>query len=212
MKAIIFDVDGTMIDTEEAVLTALQETLAEEAGMDKSMDELHQIFGIPGKQALEKFGVEDVEKVRKVWVKKQQEHYDQVHVFEGIEDTLEKLKTLGIATGVVTSKTDEGVLDGFTPFGLDHYFSAIVTASQTTKHKPHPEPLLACMEKMDLQPKDTIYVGDSIFDYQCAQEAGTAFGVALWGAKSREDFEGADYFFEKPQDILQLVKEEKGEK
>jgi len=68
-KAIIFDVDGTLIDTEEAVLTALQETLSEEAGMEKSLDELHSIFGIPGMTALKEMEVENPEDVRNVWLK-----------------------------------------------------------------------------------------------------------------------------------------------
>ena len=206
MKAIIFDVDGTIIDTEYVVLKTLQETLSKEVGIEKDWDQLHAIFGVPGRKALERLGVNDVEEIIKVWSKRQKEHYDEVTIFDGMKETLEKIYTIGIPMGVVTSKTNETLETGFTPFGLNSYFEDITTASDTEKHKPEADPLVHCLSNMNEKPtKETLYIGDSIFDYKSAKAAGMKFGLAVWGAKTKEGFEEADYFFEKPQDILQVI-------
>lgn len=207
MKAIIFDVDGTIIDTEYVVLKSLQETLSKEEGIEKDWNELHAIFGVPGRRALERLGANNIENIMKIWTEKQKEHYDEVTIFDGMEETLEKIYNSGIPMGVVTSKTNETVEAGFTPFGLNSYFKDITTASDTKKHKPEADPLLHCLENMnETSIKETLYIGDSIFDYKSAKAAGMKFGLALWGAKTKEGFEEADYFFDKPQDILQVIK------
>jgi len=108
--------------------------------------------------------------------------------------------------GIVTSKTAQEVVDEFEPFGLSEYFQHIVSASDTEKHKPNPEPLLKCLDALQVAPEEAIYIGDSIYDFQCAKQAGAKFALAHWGAKSTIGFEEADYVFYEPKDILAIVK------
>jgi len=58
---------------------------------------------------------------------------------------------------------------------------------------------------MNFQSEEALYIGDSIYDYECAKGASVDFGVALWGAKSAEDFKEAAHLFEKPKNILKLI-------
>ena len=97
------------------------------------------------------------------------------------------------------------MVDTFDPLGLSSYFEEMITADDTTKHKPHPEPLLSCMERLNAPPSKTIYIGDSIYDMQSAKAAGIKFGLALWGAKTTEKFDSADYIFKQPIDIIDWI-------
>jgi phosphoglycolate phosphatase-like HAD superfamily hydrolase len=101
----------------------------------------------------------------------------------------------------VTSKTNEELINDFMPFGLSSYLTHTVCADDTVRHKPHPEPLLKFLEISGADPKKSIYIGDTIYDYECARDAGIDFGLALWGCKNHENIQ-AKYKFERPQDIL----------
>ncbi|QSB09204.1 HAD family hydrolase [Lysinibacillus fusiformis] len=206
VKAIIFDVDGTILDTEQAILQSLQRTLREETQKDYPFEALRFALGIPGKDALQRLNMDDIEAVHQKWSAAVLEFSHEVAVFENIEQVIQHLATKPLQMGIVTSKTAQEIVDEFDPFGLSDYFHQIVSASDTEKHKPHPEPLLKCLDALQVAPQDAIYIGDSIYDFQCAKQAGAKFALAHWGAKSTIGFEEADYVFYEPKDILAIVK------
>ncbi|MBC1355744.1 HAD family hydrolase [Listeria welshimeri] len=199
-KAIIFDVDGTILDTEKAVLHSLQTVLADE-GVNYELDELRFVLGITGAAAVEQLNILDQERVLDKWIEREASFIDEVEVFEGIHQVLHAIP----ASGVVTSKNALEMDKGFYPFDIHHHFQAIVCASDTENHKPHPDPLLKGMELLGREPNEVLYVGDSIYDMKCAHAAGAHFGLALWGAKTTKGFENAELIFEKPEDILAYV-------
>jgi len=201
---LIFDVDGTIIDTETVILKSLQQTLQEE-GKDYSLDDLTFAFGIPGKTTLERLNVSETDRVLRNWVNNGFKFSDEVHIFEGIESTLHTLSERGVRMSVVTSKDRQGVKDEFAPFHLTSYFEHIVSADDTTHHKPQPDPLLLCLDKMAVDPKDVVYIGDATYDLQAAKEAGVDFALALWGSKTTEQFEEAEHILKEPGDILDLI-------
>jgi len=129
----------------------------------------------------------------------------EVSVFPNLEAVIQSLASKPLELGIVTSKTRQEVIDEFDPFGLSEYFTQIISASDTEQHKPHPEPLLKCLELLQIAPENAIYIGDSIYDLQCAKEAGAKFALALWGAKTTEGYEEADYVLQEPSDILTLI-------
>ena len=205
VKAIIFDVDGTILDTEQAILQSLQRTLREETQKDYPFEALRFALGIPGKDALQRLNMDNIEAVHQKWSAAVLEFSHEVAVFENLEKVIQHLATKPIQMGIVTSKTAQEIVDEFDPFGLCDYFHHIVSASDTKKHKPHPEPLLKCLDALQVAPQEAIYIGDSIYDFQCAKQAGAKFALAHWGAKSTIGFEEADYVLNEPQDILTIV-------
>lgn len=206
LRAIIFDVDGTILDTEQAILQSLQRTLREETKQDYHFEALRFALGIPGKDALQRLNVDDIEAVHQKWSAAVLDFSHEVAVFESLEEVIQHLATKPLQLGIVTSKTAQEVVDEFEPFGLSEYFQHIVSASDTEKHKPHPEPLLKCLDALQVAPEEAIYIGDSIYDFQCAKQAGAKFALAHWGTKSTIGFEEADYVFYEPKDILAIVK------
>ncbi|GIN88760.1 phosphatase [Heyndrickxia sporothermodurans] len=196
----IFDLDGTIIDSEMIGLTALQETLKEQ-GIEKEIDQLRFSLGIPGLRTLEILEVADIPTTLESWLIKEKPLMKNVPLFDGIIDVIKELPNKGI----VTSQTFEELNQSFYLLNIDHYFQSIVSASDTQKHKPHAEPLELGLRLLNCEPEQAIYIGDSIYDMECALAAGVDFGLAFWGAKTTKGFEQAKFIFKTPKDILPLV-------
>lgn len=204
-KYVIFDVDGTILDTENAILKSLQKVLKEE-GKDYQLEDLRFALGIPGIETLKKLNVTDLERIHPIWSETVLEFSHEVSVFQDIENVIKTLSESAVRNGIVTSKTKQELIDEFEPFGLSSFFEYTICASDTEKHKPHPEPLLACLDGLNANQDETIYIGDSIYDLQCAKSAGVKFALALWGSKTTEGFESAEFVLKEPKAILDLIK------
>lgn len=196
----IFDLDGTIIDSEMIGLQALQATLKEQ-GIEKNLDELRFSLGIPGLTTLEILNIADIPTTLESWLEKEKPFLKNVPIFEGMIDVIAVLPKAGI----VTSKTTEEMNNSFYLLNIDHHFHSIVCASDTENHKPNPDPLELALQLLGCKAKEAIYIGDSPYDMQCANAAGVDFGLALWGARTVSGFENADYIFENPKDILNLI-------
>ncbi|WLC88605.1 HAD family hydrolase [Clostridium estertheticum] len=202
---IIFDVDGTLLDTEIAVLSSLQKLVSEELNKNYSFEELKFALGIPGEVALNKLRITNILECSEKWNIYLKEYFHHVKIFDDIKESLVKLNEMGVSIGIVTSKTKEEFLNDFVPFGLSNYFKLVVCADDTEKHKPNPEPLLKFIELSEVDKSKTIYIGDTKYDLDCALGAGIDFALALWGAKSSIGID-ANYILENPKQILELVK------
>jgi HAD superfamily hydrolase (TIGR01549 family) len=202
VKCVIFDVDGTLINTERAILLSLQQTVKEMTGKEHPLGDLTFAFGIPGKKALAALEVPDVDQAMSRWVERSYDYASDVQLFDGIEETLSTLKEKGRMAGIVTSqaKRELGIL--LDHFHIQPYFDHVITFDDTEKHKPDPDPLFAFLKKANLSAKDTIYIGDTPYDQLSAKSAGIPFGLALWGAKTT--IPNADYVFNRPQELLDL--------
>ena len=103
-KNIVFDIDGTLTDTEEAILSALKEAVEAETGNKVEYEDLKFSFGIPGAETVKILKCPDTEKALKLWEDNVIKYKDKITVFNGIEELLKKLKNSGYKLGVVTSK------------------------------------------------------------------------------------------------------------
>lgn len=199
-QTFIFDFDGTIIDSEMIGLTALQATLRD-IGIEKEIDDLRMFMGIPGMRTLEILDVPEKEKIHQKWLAREKPMLKNVDIFPGIIETIAQLPE----NSIVTSKTALEMEHSFYLLGIDRHFKTVVSASDTERHKPNPDPLLLALKKLNRDRSEAIYIGDSKHDMACAHAAGVDFCLAWWGAKTREGFENADYIFEKPDDMLVLM-------
>nr|WP_229263743.1 HAD family hydrolase [Cohnella cholangitidis] len=203
-KTILFDVDGTLINTETAVLGSLQKMLLLEYDKSYSFEELAFVLGIPGSRSLPQLGIQDVDRANELWNMYMRQFEDTIHVYPGIQETMEQLSSRGVQVGIVTSKTRTELTDDFEPFGLMKYLSIVVCADDTELHKPNPEPILKFLEKSKADPSKSIYIGDTIYDSQCARDAGVSFGLAVWGANPANKIP-AQYYLNHPNEIIKLA-------
>ena len=156
-KHIVFDIDGTLIDTEYAVINSLIKTITEITGSAPQYESLKFALGITGRNALELLKIPDIE------------YYSE-----------------------------------FEPLGLADYFSTIVCADDTDEHKPQAAPLVAYLAKAHVSPENALYIGDSIYDIQCANNAGVDSGLVLWSNNVSNPIR-ADYYFKTPNDISKIL-------
>lgn len=202
---IIFDVDGTMIDTEGAVLKSYQEIVFEEFGKKVSEEELSALYGVPSLPSLEKLGMKDLGKAYKRYFEILSGYFiEGVELFDGISDLLDELRRRNIPCSIVTSRNGEEVAKDATLQKLMHYFEIIISTDDTDKHKPEPDPILKLIELSGKDPSKMLYVGDTLYDCMCANSAGVKFALASWGAKQPENIK-ADYVLGNPSDLLALV-------
>lgn len=204
-KQIVFDVDGTLIDNEKAILYSLQGVLLEKTGKKFPFEELIFALGIPGEDSLMQFHIENIPEAMQLWIEKLQQYGDMVSVHKGIEELLEQLSKDGYGTGIVSSRTRDMYESDFNKLSIGQYFSIAVCADDTQGHKPTADPLLKYMELSKTERHEILYIGDSIHDSQCAENAGVDFALAVWG--SPEETIRADYYLKKPTDLLAVLAE-----
>jgi len=202
---IIFDVDGTLIDTENVVFKAYQKVIYEEYGRYFTREEIAPAYGVPTREALIILGFKNVDEASEKHQKYLLEFFSEVQPFEGVTKTLEFLYKNGVTMGVVTSRNKaETEKDPCFEKLMKYFNNNIVCSDDTKEHKPNPEPLLKAVEKTGVQKSKILYVGDTYYDYMCAKNAGVDFALALWGATNTKNME-AKYMLGKPEDVISLV-------
>ncbi len=188
INTVLFDLDGTVADT----LPLIRHTYGkvfEEMGIPWGNDDVMKLIGLPLKdigRIMAGMGKEDD------FFKNYQKHYRLLHrkyigIFPGMAEILHRLQQQGFNIGIVTSKSRYGAQLTLSSIKLIHYFSIIVTVDDTDKHKPHPEPILYALEKLDKTPEESIYVGDSPFDIISGNQAGVTTIAVTWGMASKTD-------------------------
>jgi len=203
-KYVVFDVDGTMIDTEEAVIHSYQSVIFEKYGKYFSNEELLMGYGVPTPQTLAKFGFTDIDKAVEDYYKYFVEDLKTCSAFDGIFEVVNILKDKNVPMGIVTSRSKFEIDMDPCLQSIIHKFHSVVCSEDTILHKPNGEPLLKAMEKLNANPSETIYIGDTVFDRMCAKNAGVKFALALWGSNNAKNIH-ADYFLTKPEELLEIV-------
>jgi pyrophosphatase PpaX len=145
-----------------------------------------------------------------IMVKDYREHnralIDAMPLFPYCFEVVSELKRAGIKVGLVTSKNRHSTFKSLDLHGLTGLLDVVITKDDTEKHKPDPEPLIVATSLLGVHPSQTAYVGDSVYDIQCAKAAGCLDIAALWGAFDRELLLGAGptHWVELPQRLLEL--------
>jgi pyrophosphatase PpaX len=194
--AVLFDFDGTLVDTTEMIFQSMRHATSSVLGRDDlSREELLANVGQPLPRQMEILDAEKAELLLGAYRAHHEEHHDAlIGEFPGVDEALYRLRTAGVRIVVVTSKRRRSVEMALEKFpGLDLVVDLFVTMEDTTEHKPHPEPLLKGLELAGDVPKDkAVYVGDSPFDVQAAKAAGLRSVAVSWGAFSEDTLREAE--------------------
>ena len=205
-KHLVFDIDGTIIDSAKINMLSLQETVKELRGDVMSLEDLYFSFGIPGVRAMEILGFPEPEKAVQVWIRNYSACAERLGMplFPGMREILERLREKGASLGIITSKLREEYDEHFEKQGLLELFPWVVTASDTPKGKPYPDPMLEYLRRTGAAPEEVLYFGDTAYDMDCARSAGVDHALVLWGCLSPEGIE-ATYRLEKAEEILEFA-------
>lgn len=183
-KHIVFDMDGTLIDTAEVLCTSLFGAVQANEGYDPDLNMIRRFFGVPSEETLDQLKLKNREAVKQHWWTSYRARQEEMQLFDGVEELLDRLRKNGFSVGLITSKTREELELDFVRLGLRDYFDLAITATDTEKHKPHAEPMFAYLKRAGVSAKEVLYIGDTVYDYQCASGAGVDFALAMWGALS----------------------------
>jgi len=191
IKAVVFDVDGVLIDSNEIIVEAYQKTAEELRMRIPSPQEVTDLMGRPL-----------VEIVRMLWADANVELYTKefrslfmeenlvIPAIEGAVEAVKKIRESGFRIGALSGKIMFFIKKHFREAGFNvNWFEAIVSFESTKKHKPGPEPLLYAINKLEVNPEETVYVGDAVSDYRCAKNAKVEYVAVLTGSLRREDLE-----------------------
>lgn len=204
-KAVIYDIDGTLLNTFDMNMYPLIRIIQEELGETWTLDQVRPFYAQPGLKTMKDLGIQDIEKTYARWVAYVNAYETGAAPFEGIVRVLERFHMAGIRQAVVSSKMRGQYEIDVVKQGLASYMETAVLEEDTERHKPDPEPILECLRRMKLDPKDVIYIGDAESDLIAAQNAGIDFGLACWGNCMFGSAEKADYLFLRPEDMLILI-------
>ncbi len=212
IDTIMFDFDGTLVNTNDVIIDAWQHTYIHYKGHEMPKDYIEKSFGEPLLVTMEKEfpGVPPMESAS-VYRNRQIDKADElVTIFDGIVEMLEAIKEAGYKMGIVTSRTRQSTMGYLEKFGIAEYFDDLVSCDDTTIHKPNPEPLLLCMEKVGAKAENTIMIGDSPYDMLCANNAGVKTVLVAWRARGNDEKLKeckVDYEIAQPMELLEIVKE-----
>lgn len=183
--AVIFDLDGTLVDTVQLIVSSFQHAHEQVAGQRVEPEtarswmgrSLVDIFGDgPNAEALlnayDEFNRANLETLQSS--------------YEGIADLLRDLLAAGIKVGLVTSKERDVAVRSVAAGGLSGLLELTTTLEETVLHKPHPDPIQHARRKLDALDENCVYVGDAIWDVRAAAAAGIDQIGVSWGASPEE--------------------------
>ncbi|RDI41045.1 pyrophosphatase PpaX [Falsibacillus pallidus] len=208
ITTVLFDLDGTLIDTNELIITSFMHTLNHYYPDQYSREDVLPFMGPPLSETFGELNPENTEEMIQHYRDFNLTHHDDlVEEFEGAYEAVKGLKEAGIKLGIVSTKSRNGVIKGLKLMNLFDFFDVIVTLDEVNAPKPDPEPVLLALSQLGSSPDEAIMVGDNHHDILGGKNAGTLTAGVAWTAKGREhllQFE-PDFILDEMSDILKVV-------
>jgi len=195
--AVLFDLDGTLVDTIQLLLESVQYAFRDHAASGRRVpSQADWIAGIgtPLVTQLRPYVDDDAELAALVagYRVYQGQHHDRLtRCYASTPDVVAALKARGHPLGIVTSKADEIARRSLAHVGLLEMMDVIVGADSTTRHKPDAEPVRLALQRLGYGPREAIFVGDSPHDVNAGNAAGVVTVAALWGPFDRTTLDAA---------------------
>ncbi len=195
LRAVLFDLDGTVVDTIPHILASFRHATAEVFGEPLPDAKLLHHVGVPLARQMRYFTDDAAvaERLLEAYrVFNHATHDEMARLFPNTRQTLDTLASSGLAMGIVTSKSRLMADRALALFDLGRFFAVVVTADDTPVHKPDPLPVLRAAQALGVAPERCAYVGDSPADVAAALAAGALAVGATWGVAERERVEAAE--------------------
>ena len=188
IRAVLFDLDGTLIDTVELIRVSFRHATRVVLGEELPDSVTMANVGQPLAQQFRDMAPGHADELLRVYREFNHAHHDELaKEYPGTRETLAELTRRGLPMGIVTSKGTTAATMGIDRFGLGGFMSAVVTADDVPRHKPDPFPLEFAAGLLGVELGYCMYLGDSPHDMQAALSADAVAVAALWGAFARED-------------------------
>jgi len=214
--AVIWDLDGTLVDSAPDLATALNAVLDKRGFFTLTTEEVRTMIGNGVPKLVERG-------FNAVGVRPDQEQLDglvamfnkeyracatnQTRPYPGMVEVLEEIQAMNIPMGICTNKPEAFTRQILEGLGLARFFSSVVGGDTTGARKPDPEPVLACLRGLVAEPALSLMIGDSVHDVHAARAAGITVGVVPWGYRATPvETLGADFVLRDPSGLPGMIR------
>lgn len=209
IKLIIFDLDGTLVDSIVDLTHALNYATRPFGIRERSVDEMRDLVGTGISIVIDKVIAEEGELKEKV-LSRFMEYYGEhlvvyTTLYPGVEETLKLL--VKYKKAVVTNKREKFAKRGLEELGMGTYFDSILGSDSVGKKKPSPEPILHLLRKFDLAPDEAVIVGDSEIDMAAGKSAGIRRIGVTYGYRSKESLFDAEFIIDDLRELVGVIEE-----
>ncbi|OZM56544.1 pyrophosphatase PpaX [Lottiidibacillus patelloidae] len=208
IDTLLFDLDGTLIDTNDLIISSFLHTLDKYKPNEYSREDVLQFIGPPLYDSFESVLPEKAEEMCQTYrTFNLAKHDELVTEFEGIYELVERLHKEGYKLGIVTTKVRVPVTMGLKLTKLEQFFDCVITLDDVEHPKPHPEPIEKALAELGSKPEKTIMVGDNYHDIEAGQNAGTKTAGVSWAVKGKEFLQkyNPDFMLDHPSDLLDIL-------
>ncbi|WP_432360584.1 pyrophosphatase PpaX [Sporosarcina sp. UB5] len=187
LTTLLFDFDGTLLDTNELIIQSFQTVLnAHYPGMYEREDIL-PFLGPTLKETFDRIDLTKSEQLIAEYRAWNLANHDALaSEFDGVSDTLQQLKNAGFKMAIVSTKRNNMIMKGLELLSAGNLFDTIVGLDDVQNAKPHPEPLLLAMERLNATPEETMMIGDNIHDILGGKNAGVRTAGVAWSVKGEQ--------------------------
>ena len=209
-KALLFDFDGTLLDTNELIIQSFMHVLENRFPGQYEPSDCVKFIGPSLIETFTEIAPDEAEELIKEYREWNHIHHDElVKEYEGVVETLEKLKEMGLRLVIVSTKRRETIARGLDIMGVAHLFEFVIGIDDVTHVKPDPEPILLAIEKLGVAKEDAIMIGDNSHDILGGKNAGVRTAGVSWALKGRDFLQqfNPDYMLEHMSDLISIVKE-----
>jgi len=217
INTVLFDFDGTLVNTNEIIKLTLNEISLKHRGKELEEADFDEILGKPLRDQMAHIqgccgdklnsAYPEFLDLYRILYKKRRDSLTKE--FDGIGEMLEALYRKGFKLGIVSSKGTDGIRHGLEKFGFSKYFTTILSKYDVENSKPNPEGLIKAMELMGTSAENTIFVGDSRHDLMAAKNAGVVFVLVSWTIAGYERLKSMnpEYIINRPMEIMDVIKD-----
>ncbi|SEA41641.1 pyrophosphatase PpaX [Thalassobacillus cyri] len=208
INTILFDLDGTLIDTNELIIASFLHTTEQYGDRVYSREEIMNFIGPPLRESLAQVDENRVEEMIVTYREHNMKHHDElVEAYPTVVETMKILKEKGYKLGIVTTKMRQTVEMGLKLTGLKELFPVVVTLDDVTNAKPHPEPIIQALNALESTASETLMVGDNTHDILAGQNAGTKTAGVAWTIKGKEVLEELepDYMLAEMRELIEIL-------
>ena len=210
IKALLFDFDGTLLDTNELIIQTFMHIFDEKFPGQYTKDDCIPLIGPSLRQTFELLTPNEVDEMIAKYRAWNEEHHDElVTEYEGVVETLQQLHAMGIRLVIVSSKIHANIVRGLQVLGVDDLFEYIVGADDVEHVKPHPEPIEKALHYLQLSKDEVIMIGDNSHDIEGGQNAGVKTAGVAWSIRGEAYLQtfNPDYMLTTMSDLIVIVSE-----
>lgn len=208
-KALLFDLDGTLLDTNELIIESFLHVLGETFPGKYSREHVLPFLGPPLYETFDGIDPTLTETLTASYRKWNLERHDQMVVpFEGVVDTLRQLKQEGYKMAIVSTKRREMIDRGLQLMECENLFDTIVGFEDVTHTKPDPEAIQIALQRIGANKEDALMIGDNFHDIEGGQRAGVDTAGVAWSIKGEAHLAtyNPTYMLHQMSDLLDIVK------